>query len=383
MTPAAFRQRAYSIAAARLLARRELPRIAFDFIDGGAEDEISLRRNEEAFDRFAIAPRPFESYAGTPSQAVTLFGRTLNQPVIIGPAGLAGLFWPEGELEVARAAAAAGTMMIVSHGSTCTFEEVAAASDAPKLLQLFLYRDRAVTKSFAQRAKASGYIGVCLTIDNQVVAHRERDIRNGFNVPVRVSWRHAVDFARHPGWLWRMAGNRRVTLVNYSRGRHEGLSTIGARMAQLLAPEVGWDDVAWLRSITDGVLAIKGVLHPDDARRAIEVGADAIIVSNHGGRQLDGAMATIEALPAITEAVEGRVPILIDGGIRRGRHVLVARALGATACCIARPYLWGLSAAGQAGVEHVLSILRAEIDRSMGLGGWRDIGDVEDRIFPG
>ena len=214
MTPEGFRQRAYSIEVARLLARRELPRIAFDFIDGGAEDEISLRRNEEVFDHFAIAPRPFESYAGTPSQAITLFGRTLNQPVVIGPAGLAGLFWPEGELAVARAAEAAGTMMIVSHGSTCTFEEVAAASGAPKLLQLFLYSDRGVTKSFAERAEASGYLGVCLTIDTQVVAHRERDIRNGFTVPVRPTLRHAVDFARDPGWLWRMAGSRRPTHVN-------------------------------------------------------------------------------------------------------------------------------------------------------------------------
>ena len=382
MTPEGFRKRAYNIEVARLLARRELPRIAFDFIDGGAEDEISLRRNEEVLDHFAIAPRPFESYAGTPSQAITLFGRTLNQPVVIGPAGLAGLFWPEGELAVARAAEAAGTMMIVSHGSTCTFEEVAAASGGPKLLQLFLYSDRAVTKSFAERAEASGYLGVCLTIDNQVVAHRERDIRNGFTVPVRPTWRHAVDFARHPGWLWRMAGSRRPTLVNYAQGRREGLSTLAEYMSRLLSPEVGWEDVAWLRSIIDGVLVIKGILHPDDARRAIDVGADGIIVSNHGGRQLDGAIATIEALPAIAEAVDGRVPILIDGGIRRGRHVVVARALGATACCIARPYLWGLSAAGQAGVEHVLTILRTEIDRTMSLAGWRDIGDIEDRILP-
>ena len=151
------------------------------------------------------------------------------------------------------------------------------------------------------------------------------------------------------------------------------MSTLAEYMSRLLSPEVGWEDVAWLRSIIDGVLVIKGILHPDDARRAIDVGADGIIVSNHGGRQLDGAIATIEALPAIAEAVDGRVPILIDGGIRRGRHVVVARALGATACCIARPYLWGLSAAGQAGVEHVLTILRTEIDRTMSLGGWRDV----------
>ena len=381
MNAAAFRRRAYSVAAARRLARRELPRLVFDFVDGGAEDEISLRRNEQAFDEFAVVPRPFESDAGTRSQAITLFGQTLSRPVVVGPAGLAGLLWPAGELAVARAAAAAGTMMILSHGSTCTFEDVAAASDAPKLLQLFLYTDRGVTKSFVERASASGYLGICLTIDNQVLGQRERDVRNGLSIPLRPSLRHAVDFARHPGWLMRMASRRRLTFVNYAGDGRDDLASLAAHMARLLAPTVGWDDVAWLRSITDGVLVVKGILHPDDARRAVDLGVDGLIVSNHGGRQFDGAVASIEAVPAIVEAVDGRVPVLVDGGIRRGRNVVVARALGATACCIARPYLWGLASAGQAGVEHVLSILKAEVDRAMALGGWRDIAEIDHGIL--
>ena len=179
----------------------------------------------------------------------------------------------------------------------------------------------------------------------------------------------------------RMASRRRLTFVNYAGDGRDDLASLAAHMARLLAPTVGWDDVAWLRSITDGVLVVKGILHPADARRAVDLGVDGLIVSNHGGRQLDGAVASIEAAPAIVEAVEGRVPVLVDGGIRRGRNVVVARALGATACCIARPYLWGLASAGQAGVEHVLSILKAEVDRAMALGGCRDIAEIDHGIL--
>jgi isopentenyl diphosphate isomerase/L-lactate dehydrogenase-like FMN-dependent dehydrogenase len=342
----------------------------FDFADGGAEDEVTLRRNEDAFRHWSFLPRPLEG-AASRDKSVTLFGQTLATPVIIGPTGLAGLFWPRGEISAAHAAAAASTVYCLSHGSVCSIEALAAAHHGLRWMQVFIYRDRGFTRELTQRARDAGYHALVLTIDNQLLGKRERDLANGFSIPPRFSARQWLAMATKWRWAWAMRRELpTLTFGNYVRaGSTESLATLAGRMGSLLDPAMQWDDVAQLRSEWQGPLLLKGVLHPADARRAVALGVDGLIVSNHGGRQLDGASSSLEALPAIVDAVEGRIPVLMDGGIRRGSDVVKAIALGVRAVLIARPQLWGLAVAGEAGVAHVLAIYRSEIDRVMGLLG--------------
>ena len=359
-----------SIRSLRAAAKARLPQPVFDFADGGAEDEVTLRRNEDAFRRWSFLPRPLEG-ASSRDQSVALFGQTLATPVIVGPTGLAGLFWPRGEIASARAAAAAGTVYCLSHGSVCSIEEVAEAHAGPRWMQVFVYRDRGFLRELAQRARDAGYQALVLTVDNQLLGKRERDLANGFTIPPRFTGRQWLGLAAKWRWGWSMRRElRTLTFGNYVRpGSSESLATLAGRMGSLLDPGLNWDDVAQLRSEWQGPLLLKGILHPQEARRAIALGVDGLIVSNHGGRQLDGASSSLEALPAVVAAVEDRIPVLIDGGIRRGSDVVKAIALGARAVLVARPQLWGLAVAGEAGVAHVLATYRSEIDRVMGLLG--------------
>ena len=362
----------------RLLARKRLPRMLFDMVDGAAGDEITMRANEAALAKIELAPKLLEG-APTRDQSVEIFGLKLRSPVIIGPTGLAGLLWPHAELAAARAAARFGTVYCTSHASTATLEEIAAATTGPKWMQVFLYKDRGLTAEFAARAAAAGYKALVLTVDNQVVAGRDRDARNGMSFPLRLSPRSAFGFLSRPGWIMRMARTPRPTFVNY--GKRTSIVDFGPLMIEQLDPDVGWADVNILRKQWRGPLLLKGLLHPDDAREAIGRGADGVIVSNHGGRQLDGAVASIRALPAIVEAVGGRAPVMIDGGFRRGVDVVKALALGARAVLIGRPHLWGVACAGEDGVFCVLDLFRREIDRALALGGWDGIGKLDRSIF--
>ena len=378
----AWQRKAHSIDAMRLLARRALPRPVFDFADGGAETEWTLRRNESAFASKALLPRPLQG-AAQRDLSTTLFGQRLSMPLMIGPTGLAGLFWPDGELCAARAAAAAGTAYCLSHGSVCTIEELAALGTSPRWMQVFVYRDRGLTREFTDRAAAAGYHALILTIDNQLLGNRERDLRNGFGIPPRFTPSQLLAMAPQLPWLWRMRNALpRLTMGSYVReGTREELSALAGRLASLLDPGLNWDDVRELRERWRGPLLLKGVLHPDEARQAVALGVDGLIVSNHGGRQLDGAISSCEALPGIVAAVRPthpELPILIDGGIRRGADLVKALAMGASAGLIGRPQLWGLAVAGEAGVSHVLEIYRREIDRTMGLLGTSSV----DRIGP-
>ena len=330
---------AYSIDAVRKMAKKTLPQPVFDFADGGAEDELTLRANENAFDDYALVSRPLRS-AASRDQSVELFGRRLSQPVIIGPTGLSGLFHPDGERGAARAAANRGTAFCLSHGSVCTLEELADTNVSPRWMQVFIYTDRNFTVELVERAQRANYDALVLTVDNQLVGQRERDIRNGFTIPPRFSIADTVAMATRLRWLLRMRNHLpKITFGNYQRfADSASLSGIAALMPQLLDPSMSWEDVRWLRELWQGPLIIKGILHPDDARKAIDLGADALIISNHGGRQLDGAVATARALAHIATAVENRIPLLLDGGVRRGRDVLIALALGATACMICLLY---------------------------------------------
>ena len=362
------KKRAHGIADLRAMAKRQLPRMVFDFVDGGAEDERTRNRNEAAFAEHELWPCPLNGASHRP-QAVELLGQRFSMPVGIGPTGLSGMLWPQGELMAARAAAAAGTLYVTSHASSLPLETIAAATGGTKWMQVFMYRDRGLTKLFADRARDAGYAGLVLTTDNQALGQRERDLRNGFTIPPRPGLANVIDLALSAPWLWRMRRHRDLRFANYP-GEQTDILSLGAHMEDLLDDGASWEDVEWLRRVWNGPLILKGVLHPQEARRAVESGVDAVIVSNHGGRQLDGAPASVRALPEVVDAVAGRIAVLLDGGLRRGADVVKALALGADFCLVGRPHLWGLAVAGETGVARALEIYRREIDRVLTLGAW-------------
>ena len=374
MNAAELARKGYSVARLRALAQKRLPRMLFDMVDGGAGDEITMRRNEAALAEIALLPKVL---AGAPKrdQTVELLGVKLTAPVVIGPTGMTGFLWPHGELAEARAAARFGTIYCASHASTATMEAIAAAASGPKWMQVFLYKDRGLTAEFAARAQAAGYKALILTVDNQVVAGRDRDMKNGLSFPLRWSARSLADLILHPRWLLSMRETPSPSFANYAKRAWGG--GFGPLMVEQLDPDVGWRDVDRLRKQWTGPLVIKGLLHPEEAREAERRGADALVVSNHGGRQLDGAAATIAALPAIVEAIGGRTPVLVDGGFRRGVDVIKAIALGARAVLIGRPHLWGVACAGEEGVYWALELFRREIDRAMALGGWDSLAKLD------
>lgn len=378
----ALARRYYNIETLRRAARRVLPRVIFDFADGGAEDEVTLHRNEADFDELELVPRMMRG-AAERDLSVELFGRRLALPVLISTTGLSGILWPDGEICAARAAQAAGTVYCQSHGSTCTIEALAEAAPGARWFQLFLYRDRGLTRALAERARAAGCEALILTVDNQVLGQRERDLANGFAIPPRLGLRGALDMALHLPWLLRMKGARGISFANYrgAAGHEDDIVSLAAYIAKMLDPGLSWRDVAWLRGLWSGPFLLKGILHPEDARLAAEHGVDGVIVSNHGGRQLDGAVSAIRALPAVAEAVGDRLTVLLDGGVRRGVDVVRALALGARAVAIGRPHWWGLAVAGEAGVALVLDILRRELDRAMALAGCARIAEIDRRLL--
>ena len=374
---ASWKKRAINVRAMRALAKKNLPQPVFDFADGAAEDEQALRRNEDAFDDYHLVPRPLNG-AAERDQSVTLFGKQLSLPVFIGPTGLAGLFWPDGERCTARAAAAAGTGQCLSHGSVCTLEQFANTGLSPRWFQVFVFKDRGFTRELTERAAGAGYDALVLTIDNQLLGNRERDLRNGFTIPPRFGAAGLAKMATKVPYLWRMRNEfKRITFGNYVReGEPSDIAALAARMGEILDPAMSWEDVAELRKSWNGPFILKGILHPDDIEIALDHGVDGVVVSNHGGRQLDSAPGTMDMLKRVVDAADGRMTVLLDGGVRRGSDVIKALALGAAACLIGRPQLWGVAVAGEAGVAHMLEIYRREIDLVMGLCGVTSIADI-------
>ncbi|MEK7217241.1 MAG: alpha-hydroxy acid oxidase [Chloroflexota bacterium] len=367
----------------RQRAKRRLPRAVFDFIDGGAEDEVTLRRNRAAFQRLAFSPQVLVD-VGAVDLSTTVLGQAVSLPVILAPTGLCGMAAPQGELPAARAAAAAGTVFTISTLSGVTMEQAAQVSTGPKWFQLYVWRDRDLTRALVERAAAAGYTALMVTADVPVLGQRERDIRNGATIPPRITLANALDSLTKLPWLWGMARAPRVDFANFTgfvQGQGARILSLGAFVNSQFDPTLNWQDVAWLRSIWRGPLAVKGVMSADDAVRAADAGADAVIVSNHGGRQLDGLPAPIEVLPEAVDAVAGRIEVLMDGGIRRGTDVVKALALGAKACMIGRPYLYGLGASGQTGVEQAIGILRAEMARTLALLGRPRVTDLDRPVI--
>jgi isopentenyl diphosphate isomerase/L-lactate dehydrogenase-like FMN-dependent dehydrogenase len=365
----------FSVAQYRLRAKRALPPMVFDFVDGGAGDEATVRGNEAAYADWWLRPRPLNDVAER-TQTVSLLGSPMPTPLVLGPAGLAGLVWPHGEAVAAAAASRIGIPFAVSTASSCSIEDVRRAADGPLWLQLYLWRDREVTGSLVDRAMNAGYDTLCLTVDVPLSGSRERDLRNGMTIPPRIGFKNALGVLSRPRWV-KKVGRAPVTFANVSEGQKGRTMALGAYVNSQLNPSASWQDLEWLRSKWKGKLLVKGVLDGESAVRLADEGVDGVIVSNHGGRQLDGAIPTLRALPGITAAVAGRIPLLIDGGIRRGTDVIKALALGADACLIARPYLWGLAAEGERGVSRVVEILRHEIDQDLALLGVSKIDDVK------
>jgi L-lactate dehydrogenase (cytochrome) len=359
-----------NIADLRLRAQRRLPRAIFDFVDGGAQDEATLRANRDEFHRIALAPRVLRDVSQR-DQSTTLLGETLASPLIIAPTGMAGLVRRNGETMLARAAAEADIGYCLSMMSACTIEDVKHASHRPFWFQVYLLRNRAINLALMERAWAVGCRALVLTVDTKQQGLRERDLRNGFTVPPRITLRNALDVARRPRWLADVAFGPRITFGNLA-GQMIGADDI-VSVARLAAEQydatLSWDAIDWCKQHWAGPVAVKGILTASDARLAVARGADALIVSNHGGRQLDGTPASVAALPAVVDAVEGRAQIVLDSGIRRGGDVLKALALGARACMTGRPFLYGLAANGEAGVREAIAILRSEIDLGLVLMG--------------
>ena len=363
----------------RQRARKRLPKAVFDYVEGAAEDGFTVGANRRGFERYLFRARSLVDVSVV-DRSTTLLGQKLATPLILGPTGLAGLLAPRGEELAAKAAVSRGALFTLSTMSIGTIEEVAAAAPSPLWFQLYVWRDRGVTRSLVERAKAAGYHALCLTVDVPAMGNRENDRRNGFTVPPRITFSNLLDVLRHLGWVLRMSSSPRATFGNFvdvpALKRTDALSVAQFTNSQF-DPSVTWKDVEWLRSVWTGPLVLKGISCAEDARRAVELGVEALVVSNHGGRQLDFLPGAVDLLPEVVDAVEGRAEVVLDGGIRRGSDVVKAIAMGARACMIGRPFLYGLAANGQAGVELALDIFSKEIDRTLALLGQPSLAGLD------
>jgi L-lactate dehydrogenase (cytochrome) len=372
-------ERCYNIAELRKLAQHRLPAPMFHYIDGAADDEWTLRRNTRAFDGYEFQPRSLVDVAKI-DMSTTVFGERIEWPFFCSPTALSRLFHYEGERAVARAAYAAGTLYSLSSFSSLSIEEVAKLSPGPKAFQVYVLKDRGLTREFVQRARDAGFKALQLTVDVAVSGNRERDIVTGMTVPPKLALMSLIDIAMHPKWVYRHLTSPKIEMANVAHRPPPGSDKLGGIIQYLnnqLDRSVTWADAEWMIKEWGGPFAIKGVMTAADAKRARSAGATAVMLSNHGGRQLDFSPAPVDTLEQVVEAVGGELEIIVDGGIRRGVHVLKALALGATACSGGRPYLYGLGAGGERGVTQALTILRTEVERDMALLGCARLKDLD------
>lgn len=362
----------------RELARRHLPRPVFDFVDGGAFDEVTLRANLADLERIRFRPRCLRDVAQR-SLATAIVGQSLSMPAVLAPVGLAGVVsGGAGELCAARAARAAGVPFTLAMLSVCHVDDVVAAAGTV-WFQFAMLKDRGLVQALLERAHAAGCPVLVMTVTWPVAGIQSRIVRNGISFPPQLRPRFVWEFARHPAWVWRMLTGPKAGFGNF-RGLVRD-TTDYAHIINQIDASTTWKDLEWLRSVWPGRILIKGVCGAEDARLAMEHGADAVSVSNHGGNQLDSAASAISMLPEVVEGVDGRGPVLIDGGIRSGQDILKALALGADACLVGRAYLYGLGAAGQAGVAKVLDLMRYELDVALAFTGLKDVHDASAAIL--
>ncbi|HSN73445.1 MAG TPA: alpha-hydroxy acid oxidase [Steroidobacteraceae bacterium] len=371
--------RCNNIADLRHLAERKLPAPMFHYIDGGADDEWTLTNNTAAFDRYELLPDYLVDVTRIDT-STTVLGRRIEVPFLLAPTGMSRLFHHEKEPAVARAAAKFGTYYTLSTLGTTSLEDIAGCTDGPKMFQIYILKDRELTREFVERCKAASYDALCLTVDTPLAGNRERDRITGMVMPPRFGPRSLASFAMHPVWSFRLLTHPGFELANVVH-RVDALGSSTMSLIDYVNSQfdrsVTWKDVEWLIALWDRPFVIKGLQSVSDVKRALDVGASAVMISNHGGRQLEGAPAPIDCVAPIRDAVGDALELIVDGGIRRGTHVIKALALGANAVSIGRPYLYGLAAAGQAGVEYALATLQTELERSMALLGCASVSELD------
>lgn len=362
----------------RQRAKRKLPSPMFHYIDGGADDEYSLRRSVQAFDGYELVPRYLRDVSRV-DLSTRVLGCDLKLPFILSPTGMSRLFHHHKETGVARAAARHGTLYSLSTMATTSLEDVAAQCNGPKMFQIYIFKDRGLTRELVERCKKAGYQALCLTVDTPLAGNRERDLRYGMAMPPRFTPGTVLSYATSFEWLFNFMLQPGFTLANVAH-RVDALG--GGTMSVIdyvnsqFDRSVTWKDAEWLAGEWGGPFAIKGMSSVEDARQAISIGASAAMLSNHGGRQLDGVPAPIDTLPAIRDAIGSKLELIVDGGVRRGTHILKALALGASACSIGRPYLYGLAAGGEMGVDRAISLLHGEVARGLALLGCHSISEL-------
>jgi L-lactate dehydrogenase (cytochrome) len=373
-------ERARNIADLRQLARKRLPRMVFDYIDGGADDEVTLKRNEARFKDIELTWDALVDVENIDTRT-SIMGAQMALPFFISPTAASRLFHPcGGERAVARAAQDAGIVYACSTIASTTLEDISRVTSGPRWFQVYVWKDRALAAETLARAKAAGFTGIVLTVDVPIAGNRERDHSNDFTIPPKVTWRTASQALARPSYMWDLATTPGIGPANFAHVKMDTglIDFVNAQFSR----SVTWEDARWLRDTWGGKFAVKGISTPEDARRAIAIGADAVWVSNHGGRQLDTAPATVDTLPAIADATRGDAEIIFDGGVRRGTDIVKALALGANAVALGRAYLWGLAAGGERGVARALTLLTQELKRDMMLVGRTRVRDLtRDLIF--
>ena len=372
-------QDAINIEDLRAIARTRLPRFVFAYVDGGAEDEVTLRGNREAFGRLRFRPRTLVDVS-TRDLSTRLLGAPSALPIVVGPTGLNGLSWRDGDMELARAASAAGVPFAMSTVSMSLVEDVAREAPGRLWLQAYVFAERRITAAILARARDAGFECVMLTSDFPVAGKRERDLRTGLLPDQKFTWETRLDMLLHPRWLATVA-TRRPRFVNVERELESGRDVNSFVGHGMFDPSFCWDDLKRFRDLWPRKLMLKGVLRADDAERAVAAGVDGLVISNHGGRQLDGATSAIEALPEIARAVGGRASIFVDGGVRRGSDIAKAVALGAEGVILGRATVYGLAAGGRAGVARAIAILTDELDRTLALTGCTNIAALTSDLI--
>ena len=368
----------YNIEDFKKLAKKNLPAPIFHYIDGGADDETTLKRNTDSFSKCDLIPNILAS-VGEPDLSVEVFGHKINMPLFLSPTAMQRLYHHEGDKASAKAAEKFGTFYSMSTMATSSIEEIANISGGPKLFQLYIHKDQSLTDNLIDRCKNAGFKGLCLTVDTVVAGNRERDHRNGFTTPPKLTLKSLLSFAAHPKWTLNYLTHEKFQLANVAHFTKKGSSIAKGVMEYIneqYDPAMSWKDAEYCVKRWNGPFALKGLMSVEDAKRAVDIGASAIMLSNHGGRQLDGSRSPFDQLPAIVDAVGGKIEIIVDGGIRRGTHVLKALALGATACSFGKGFLFALGAGGQQGVEMVLQRMRDEIRRDMILMGCKSLKEL-------
>jgi len=376
--------RCFNVMDFRRIAKSRLPAPVFHYIDGGADDEWTMRRNTDAYDDYELLPTHLSDVSSIDIRS-TLFGQPIDWPVMIAPTGASRLFHRDGEPAVARAAARFNMPYSLSTVGTTTIEEIGTIGDHPKVFQIYVFKDREMTRSFVQRCKEAKYTALCLTVDTPVAGNRERDNHYGMMATAKPALRSVPSMLRHPGWLYRAVVRKDMELVNITQSDNAPKFTdmsVKDFIDSQFDRSLTWKDVEWLAGEWQGPLIVKGVQTVDDCRKAADSGATAVMLSNHGGRQLEGSPAPVDCIAAVADALRDRLEIICDGGIRRGTHIVKALALGANACSIGRAYLYPLAAGGQPAVERGLDLLRGEMLRTMALVGCDNV-DALDRRYIG